>query len=176
MKGPTPIISSMLNSTAARRPMRRSRCGVLLPAVPGIIVASSWDSTLADCTLTGSMVTREWLLHASSWTVSSVLSAAFLIAGTNPSCMDAQAPDPAAVSSREPGSIVLPLAEDRGQNELEQTLHRLNTTASVMMIVAHPDDEDGPLLTYLSRKLGARATLFTLTRGEGGQNAISADV
>lgn len=44
-----------------------------------------------------------------------------------------------------------------------------------MMIVAHPDDEDGPLLTYLSRSLGARATLFTLTRGEGGQNAINAE-
>jgi len=41
--------------------------------------------------------------------------------------------------------------------------------------VAHPDDEDGALLTYLSRGLGARVTLFTLTRGEGGQNAMSAD-
>ena len=50
-----------------------------------------------------------------------------------------------------------------------------STTASVMMIVAHPDDEDGALLTYLSRGLGVRATLFTLNRGEGGQNAMSAD-
>ncbi len=44
-----------------------------------------------------------------------------------------------------------------------------------MMIVAHPDDEDGALLTYLSRGLGVRCTLLTLTRGEGGQNAMSAD-
>ena len=58
---------------------------------------------------------------------------------------------------------------------LEQTLKRLGTTASVLMIVAHPDDEDGALLTYLSRGLGVRATLFTLTRGEGGQNVMSAD-
>ncbi len=43
------------------------------------------------------------------------------------------------------------------------------------MIVAHPDDEDGALLTYLSRGLGARCTLLTLTRGEGGQNAMSAE-
>lgn len=90
--------------------------------------------------------------------------------------MDAQAPDPGAVSSHEPTSIALPLPEDRGQNALEQSLRRLRTTASVMMIVAHPDDEDGSLLTYLSRNLGARVTLFTLTRGEGGQNAMSADV
>jgi len=58
---------------------------------------------------------------------------------------------------------------------VEQSLKRLHTTASLMMIVAHPDDEDGPLLTYLSRGLGVRCTLFTLTRGEGGQNAMSAD-
>ncbi len=76
---------------------------------------------------------------------------------------------------REPHLVALPLPEDRGEATLEQTLKRLGTTASVMMIVAHPDDEDGALLTYLSRGLGVRATLFTLTRGEGGQNAMSGD-
>ena len=35
-----------------------------------------------------------------------------------------------------------------------QALKRLGTTASLMMIVAHPDDEDGALLTYLSRGHG----------------------
>ncbi|MGC1462450.1 MAG: PIG-L family deacetylase [Terracidiphilus sp.] len=75
----------------------------------------------------------------------------------------------------EPSEIALPLPEDRGQADLEQTLKRLGTTASVFYIVAHPDDEDGALLTYLSRGLGARVTLFTLTRGEGGQNAMTAD-
>ncbi len=59
-----------------------------------------------------------------------------------------------------PATIALPLPEDRGQAGLEQTLKRLGTTASVLMIVAHPDDEDGALLTYLSRGLGARATLL----------------
>ncbi len=69
----------------------------------------------------------------------------------------------------------LPLPEDRGAADLEQTMKRLGTTASVLMIVPHPDDEDGALLTYLARGLGARATLLTLTRGEGGQNAMSAE-
>ncbi len=59
--------------------------------------------------------------------------------------------------------------------DLEQTLKRLGTTASVLVIVAHPDDEDGALMTYLSRGLGVRVTLLTLTRGEGGQNAMSAE-
>jgi LmbE family N-acetylglucosaminyl deacetylase len=75
----------------------------------------------------------------------------------------------------EPTAIALPLGEDRGAAALEQSLKRLSTTASLMMIVAHPDDEDGALLTYLSRGLGVRCTLLTLTRGEGGQNAMSAD-
>ncbi len=76
----------------------------------------------------------------------------------------------------EPSSIALPLPEDRGQAALDRDLKRLGTTASVLYIVAHPDDEDGALLTYLSRGLGARVTLFTLTRGEGGQNAMTADI
>ncbi|HET7103712.1 MAG TPA: PIG-L family deacetylase [Terracidiphilus sp.] len=77
--------------------------------------------------------------------------------------------------SAEPSSIAVPLAMDRGQVALQQTVKRLGTTASVLYIVAHPDDEDGALMTYLSRGLGARVTLFTLTRGEGGQNLMSAD-
>ena len=43
------------------------------------------------------------------------------------------------------------------------------------LIDAHPDDEDGALLTYLTRGMGARATLMSLTRGEGGLNAMSAE-
>jgi LmbE family N-acetylglucosaminyl deacetylase len=86
-----------------------------------------------------------------------------------------QAAAPASLPQTEPQLTALPLPEDRGEAALEQTLKRLGTTASVMMIVAHPDDEDGALLTYLSRGLGVRATLLTLTRGEGGQNAMSAE-
>ena len=108
--------------------------------------------------------------------------AGLILAATTPFRLAAQqtAPAPAeqrlaAIPLSEPSDVALPLAEDRGQAALEQSLKRLGTTASVLMIVAHPDDEDGALLTYLSRGMGARATLLTLTRGEGGQNAISAD-
>src|ERR1700723_124736 len=75
----------------------------------------------------------------------------------------------------DPSSIAMPLPEDRGAAALEQSLRRLSSTASLMMIVAHPDDEHGALLTYLSRGLGVRCTLLTLTRGEGGQNAMSGE-
>lgn len=64
---------------------------------------------------------------------------------------------------------------DHGALALEQLLRKLRTRASLMLIVAHPDDEDGGLLTYLSRGQGARVAMLTLTRGEGGQNLMSAD-
>ena len=64
---------------------------------------------------------------------------------------------------------------DQGAPGLEQMLRKLNTRASLMLIVAHPDDEDGGMLTYYSRGLGARVAVLTLTRGEGGQNAMTGD-
>src|SRR5271170_7378227 len=67
------------------------------------------------------------------------------------------------------------LPEDRGAAGLWQTLRKLHTWASVMMIVAHPDDEDGGMLTLESRGAGARVAMLTLTRGEGGQNAMSGE-
>ncbi|MGO9325489.1 MAG: PIG-L family deacetylase [Terracidiphilus sp.] len=81
----------------------------------------------------------------------------------------------ALVPLPEPPANALPLPEDRGAADLEQTIKRLGTTASVLFIVPHPDDEDGALMTYLSRGLGVRVTLLTFTRGEGGQNAMSAE-
>ncbi len=68
-----------------------------------------------------------------------------------------------------------PLPEDRGADGLAQTLRKLDTWASLMFIVAHPDDEDGGMLAYESRGLGARTAIVTLTRGEGGQNAMSGE-
>jgi LmbE family N-acetylglucosaminyl deacetylase len=114
--------------------------------------------------------------------VKAALASLFLCAGASTLvAQKAAAQQPAErelaqVPLPEPTAIALPLAEDRGAADLEQTLKRLGTTGSVLMIVPHPDDEDGALLTYLTRGLGVRATLLTLTRGEGGQNAMSAEV
>jgi LmbE family N-acetylglucosaminyl deacetylase len=113
--------------------------------------------------------------------VLSAVLAGLILQGIHPLTAQRPAPQAAVVTEPvarplpEPSDIALPIAEDRGAAALEQSLKRLQTTASVLMIVAHPDDEDGALLTYLSRGLGARCTLLTLTRGEGGQNAMSAD-
>ena len=69
----------------------------------------------------------------------------------------------------------LPIPPDRGTPAAWQALLKLHTRASVLMIVAHPDDEDGGTLSYESRGLGARVDLLTLDRGEGGANVMSSD-
>lgn len=65
---------------------------------------------------------------------------------------------------------------DYGALGLGQLLKRLNTTASVMMIGAHPDDEDSALLAYLARGESARTAYLSLTRGDGGQNIIGPEL
>lgn len=68
-----------------------------------------------------------------------------------------------------------PLPEDRGALHLYQLLTRLKTTARLMQTTAHPDDEDGGMLTLESRGKGAEVLLFTITRGEGGQNKFGTE-
>ncbi len=71
--------------------------------------------------------------------------------------------------------VAEPIPQNTGSTALAMSLRKLATRASLMMIVAHPDDEDGGMLTYESRGKGARVAMLTLNRGEGGQNVMSAD-
>jgi LmbE family N-acetylglucosaminyl deacetylase len=64
---------------------------------------------------------------------------------------------------------------NRGSTALWQSLKKLHTRASLIMVTAHPDDEDGGTLTYESRGQGTRVALLTLNRGEGGANVMSAN-
>jgi LmbE family N-acetylglucosaminyl deacetylase len=68
------------------------------------------------------------------------------------------------------------LPQDQGLPGLRQKLRRLGTTARLMQTVAHPDDEDGGMLTLESRGRGASVLLMTLNRGEGGQNKIGSNL
>jgi LmbE family N-acetylglucosaminyl deacetylase len=65
-----------------------------------------------------------------------------------------------------------PLPQDAGAAGTYQKLLKLRTIASVMHTTAHPDDEHGGLLAWLSRGLGARVSLMTLNRGQAGDNAL----
>ncbi|HEX5633984.1 MAG TPA: PIG-L family deacetylase, partial [Gemmatimonadales bacterium] len=59
---------------------------------------------------------------------------------------------------------------------LEQALRHLGHAKRVLVIGAHPDDEDTELLTLLTRSEGAEAAYLSLNRGEGGQNLIGAEL
>lgn len=61
-------------------------------------------------------------------------------------------------------------------SEVWRALQRLQTTATVLHTVAHPDDENGALLTWLSRARGVRTGLYSTTRGEGGANLIGPEL
>ena len=112
-----------------------------------------------------------------SWT----LAIAFgLLAGT----ALAQTSDPSRTSSSLDRVLTLTsapfgardLPADRGAAGLWQKLQKLPTTASVLHVVAHPDDEHGGVLAYLSRGEGARVALLSLNRGEGGANAVGPEL
>jgi LmbE family N-acetylglucosaminyl deacetylase len=68
------------------------------------------------------------------------------------------------------------LPQDQGTPGLRLMLRRLSTTARLMQTVAHPDDEDGGMLTLEARGRGASVLLMTLNRGEGGQNKIGSNL
>jgi LmbE family N-acetylglucosaminyl deacetylase len=86
----------------------------------------------------------------------------------------AAAPD--STSTPKPNSFYEPLPQDTGKNGLELMLRRLKMTGRLMQIDAHPDDEDGGMLTLESRGHGNSTLLMTLTRGEGGQNKLGSNL
>ena len=55
-------------------------------------------------------------------------------------------------------------------------LRRLGTTARLMHTTAHPDDEDGSMMTLESRGHGHTVLLLTMNRGEGGQNKVGSNL
>jgi LmbE family N-acetylglucosaminyl deacetylase len=65
-----------------------------------------------------------------------------------------------------------PLPQETGAAGLKLMLRRLQTTGRLMQVDAHPDDEDGGMLTLEARGKGVSTLLMTLNRGEGGQNEL----
>ncbi len=53
-----------------------------------------------------------------------------------------------------------------------QELREFRTFGTVLMVAAHPDDENRPLLAFLSKGLDLRTGYLSINRGDGGQNEI----
>ncbi len=78
------------------------------------------------------------------------------------------------------GANVLPSvyepAGTGGYAALDRALAKLATHRRLLVIGAHPDDEDTSALALVSRELGGEAAYLSLSRGEGGQNLVGSDL
>ena len=63
-----------------------------------------------------------------------------------------------------------------GAADIQLRLEKLNVVGSVLMIAAHPDDENTALLAYFARGRKLRTAYLSATRGEGGQNEIGPEL
>lgn len=63
-----------------------------------------------------------------------------------------------------------------GAAALGLELRRLGTIKRVLMVGAHPDDENTQILSALALGQGAEVAYLSLTRGEGGQNGIGPEL
>ena len=63
-----------------------------------------------------------------------------------------------------------------GVVEAALLLRQLDGVKRVLMIGAHPDDENSALLATLARGMGAETAYLSLTRGDGGQNLIGPEL
>src|SRR5579883_776443 len=73
----------------------------------------------------------------------------------------------------EPLAAAQPLLN--GTPAIRYSLEKLNVLGSVLMIGAHPDDENNAVLAWCSRGRKARTGYLSCTRGEGGQNLLGSE-
>ncbi len=70
-------------------------------------------------------------------------------------------------------TLALPRAtRAQGIPALDEAISGLSVPMRVLVIAAHPDDEDTQLITWLARGRHVETAYLSLTRGDGGQNII----
>lgn len=60
--------------------------------------------------------------------------------------------------------------------EARIALAKLRVTGTALYVAAHPDDENTAMLGWLARGLKVRTAYLSMTRGDGGQNLIGAEL
>ena len=63
----------------------------------------------------------------------------------------------------------------QGSAVLHELLDRLTSVGTVLMLGAHPDDENTAVMAYFARGRHLRTVYLSATRGEGGQNLIGTE-
>lgn len=61
-------------------------------------------------------------------------------------------------------------------SEILLDIQRLNVLGNVLYFGAHPDDENPTFIAYMSNEKHYNTAYFSLTRGDGGQNALGTEI
>lgn len=83
---------------------------------------------------------------------------------------------PLLVAAQAPAPSPLEPAATGGVAAVVRALAKLSTHKRLLVIAAHPDDEDTALISLVSRGMGGEAAYLSLSRGEGGQNLIGPEL
>ncbi len=83
-----------------------------------------------------------------------------------------------SLRATEPTVLPSPLepAGTGGLAALDRALAKLSTHRRLLVVGAHPDDEDTTALALVAREMGGEAAYLALSRGEGGQNLIGSEL
>ena len=68
------------------------------------------------------------------------------------------------------------IVKAQSASEIYKQLKKLNFLGSVLYLAAHPDDENTRVISYFSNHVLARTAYLSMTRGDGGQNLIGAEL
>ena len=60
--------------------------------------------------------------------------------------------------------------------DIHQSIKKLNVLATAFYVAAHPDDENTRLISLLANQYKADVYYLSMTRGDGGQNLIGAEI
>ncbi|MES1239986.1 MAG: PIG-L family deacetylase [Acidobacteriota bacterium] len=88
------------------------------------------------------------------------------LAGLAPALLTSQTVAPSALEPPATGGLTV----------VDRALAKLSTHRRLLVIAAHPDDEDTSLLTLVSRGMGGESAYLAMSRGEGGQNLIGPEL
>jgi len=83
---------------------------------------------------------------------------------------------PVAAGGAPLGPSALEPASTGGLAVVDQALAKLATHRRLLVVGAHPDDEDTTALTLNAREAGGESAYLSLSRGEGGQNLIGPEL
>ncbi|MCM4168303.1 Mycothiol S-conjugate amidase [Arenibacter antarcticus] len=74
-------------------------------------------------------------------------------------------------------NLIFPQSPNKSSSsDIYHAIQKLNFLGTALYVAAHPDDENTKLISYLSNEVKAKTAYLSLTRGDGGQNLIGAEL